>query len=420
MHPLLKQTLTDDLGHINAMLTPLSLLFGLLLGTLAFAFPLFGILLLYRALRQPKPAVIDRDRRGVDAYRTTGHSHPVRHSTWKERLREPSAYIPLIAGTLLLVLTFTGGHLIKLAFPVGQDEPSDLHGTAKEVPRSDGTKIHVEFYGPTDGPTLILTHGWGTNSAEWYYAKRQLSQRFRLIVWDLPGLGESQQPLDRDYALEKMAVDLHAVVALASGKPVILIGHSIGGMINLTFARLYPDLLGTQVAGMVQLDTSYTNPVRTTKNSGVSLAIQKPIAEPLLHAMIGLSPLVHAANWLSYQEGLTYLRNAQSSFAGAETRGQIDLLSRSQADAIPAVVARGTLAMFHWDATPVLQQVKIPVLVIVGQEDTTTLPSASETMHNLIALSNLHTVHPGAHYALLEQNGSVNTDIARFASSILK
>ncbi len=402
------------------MLTPLSLLFGLFLGILALAFPLFGILLLYRALRRPRRALPNPDQRRIGADSAAEYSNPVRQLTLQERLGQPSVLIPLIAGTLLLLFTLTGGHLIKLAFPSGQDEPSDLRGTATEVPQSDGTKIHVEFYGPTDGPTLVLTHGWGTNSAEWYYAKRHLSQRFRLIVWDLPGLGESQQPRDRDYALEKMAVDLHSVVALANGKPVVLVGHSIGGMINLTFARLYPELLGTQVAGIVQLDTSYTNPVRTTKNSGVSLAIQKPIAEPLLHAMIALSPLVHAVNWLSYQEGLTYLRNAQSSFAGAETRGEVDLLSRSQAEASPAVVARGTLAMFHWDATPVLEHLKIPVLIVVGQEDTTTVPSASETMHSSISRSVLHPVHPGAHYALLEQNDAVDSAIAGFASSILK
>lgn len=76
--------------------------------------------------------------------------------------------------------------------------------------------------------------------------------------------------------------------------------------------------------------------------------------------------------------------------------------------------------MFRWDATPVLQHLKIPVLIVVGQEDTTTLPSASETMHSSISRSNLQAVSPGAHYALLEQNDKVDSAIARFASSILK
>jgi pimeloyl-ACP methyl ester carboxylesterase len=90
--------------------------------------------------------------------------------------------------------------------------------------------------------------------------------------------------------------------------------------------------------------------------------------------MIPLSPFVRLMNWLSYQNGSAYLLNAQSSFAGSETRGQIDLVSQYQYRSSPAVVARGTLAMFHWDATPVLPHVNTPVLIIVGQQDITTFP----------------------------------------------
>lgn len=79
---------------------------------------------------------------------------------------------------------------------------------------------------------------------------------------------------NRDFALEQIATDLHAVLSLAGGKRVVLVGHSIGDMINLTFRRLYPELVGSQVAGIVQLDTSYTNPVKTTKNSGFSRAVR--------------------------------------------------------------------------------------------------------------------------------------------------
>ncbi len=60
----------------------------------------------------------------------------------------------------------------------------------------------------------------------------------------------------------------------------MLVGHSIGGMINLTFCRRYPELLGSNFAGIVQVDTTYTNPVRTTRNAGFSLAIQKPWSSP--------------------------------------------------------------------------------------------------------------------------------------------
>jgi pimeloyl-ACP methyl ester carboxylesterase len=327
----------------------------------------------------------------------------------------------MMLGVALLGFAFLGRHIVQLGFQRGEDEPQRTRsGTVRTLTQPDGTTIHAEVYGPPNGPILVLTHGWGVSSTEWYYAKRHLSDRFRLIVWDLPGLGLSGQPSDRDYALEKMASDLRAVLQLTEGRRAVLVGHSIGGMVNLTFCRLYPELLGSTVAGIVQVDTSYTNPVRTTKNAGFSLAIQRPVAEPILHAMVLLSPAVRLLNWLSYQNGFAQLYNAHSSFAGSETRGQVDFVSQFQYRSSPAVVARGTLAMFHWDATPVLPHVNTPVLILVGDQDTTTVPAASERMQQSIPGARLQRVNAAAHYSLLEQNGTVDAALAQFASSVLK
>ncbi|HEX4164798.1 MAG TPA: alpha/beta fold hydrolase [Bryobacteraceae bacterium] len=172
------------------------------------------------------------------------------------------------------------------------------------------------MFGRDDAPTLVFTHGWSTSSTEWYYAKRQLAGQFRLILWDLPGLGASGRPADGDYSLERMARDLRVVVStVAKDKPVVLVGHSIGGMINLTYCRLFPQELGRRVTGIVQVDGSYTNPVTTTKNATQSEALQKPMGEPLLHAMSALSPVVRVLNWLSYRNGTAHLLNAKTGFA---------------------------------------------------------------------------------------------------------
>jgi pimeloyl-ACP methyl ester carboxylesterase len=405
------------------MLTlPIPLLLSWLLGLLSLALLALSTTLLYKGARR----CLRYERLRRKEYRERPHiteedasRNPNAGSD--ECWRHPAILRSLILGAMLLLFTFAGRYLIQFAFPGGQDEPASMRvGTFKNLTRSDGTKIHAELYGPSGAPTLVLTHGWGTSSAEWYYAKRHLSDRFRLILWDLPGLGESTQRRDRNFALEQMASDLRTLLSLANGRRVVLVGHSIGGMINLTFCRLYPKLLGSQVAGIVQLDTTYTNPVKTTKGSGFSRAIQKPIAEPILHAMIPLSPFVRVMNWLSYQNGSAYLLNAQSSFGGSETRGQVDFVSQYQYKSSPAVVARGTLAMFHWDTTPVLPHVNTPVLIIVGQQDTTTLPSASEYINQSIPHSELRSVSPSAHYGLLEQNERYDAAVAQFASALLK
>ena len=83
--------------------------------------------------------------------------------------------------------------------------------------------------------------GWDLDATAWFYEKKHLASAFRLVLWDLPGLGLSSQPHDRAYSIERFAHSLKRLVDVASGNPpVILVGHSIGGMTLLTFCRLFP------------------------------------------------------------------------------------------------------------------------------------------------------------------------------------
>jgi pimeloyl-ACP methyl ester carboxylesterase len=250
----------------------------------------------------------------------------------------------LVASIVMLAVSLLGRPLVLLFHPQGRDDPEPARtGRVQRIARPDGTELQVEHAGPADRPVLLFTHGNRTNSTVWYYAKRQLAGRFHLVLWDLPGLGKSEGPRDRNYQLEKMAQDLEAVRQAAADRPVVLIGHSIGGMIIQTYCRLFPQHLGASVAGLVLVDTTYTNPVQTTTGSGFFRAVQKPILEPLLHLMIWLSPLVWLMNWLSYFNGSAHLLSIFTGFAGSETRGQLDFATRFTPQASPAVQARNTL-----------------------------------------------------------------------------
>ena len=103
----------------------------------------------------------------------------------------------LVAGVLMLAWTLLGrGVVLGLFRRPGTDEPTRARGgERRRLRRPAGYDLHVESYGPAGAPPLVFTHGWGTNSTEWYYAKRRLAERYRVIVWDLPGLGESTASL---------------------------------------------------------------------------------------------------------------------------------------------------------------------------------------------------------------------------------
>jgi len=123
----------------------------------------------------------------------------------------------------------------------------------------------------------------------------------------MPGLGHSRKPRDGDYSLERHARDLEAVIGVVGGRPDVLVGHSMGGMVLLTFCRLFREDLARRIHGTVLVDTSHTNPVCTTTASGLMRALQKPVLEPLLHLTAWLAPAVWLMSWLGYFNGSSHL-----------------------------------------------------------------------------------------------------------------
>lgn len=321
----------------------------------------------------------------------------------------------------LLLWSFLGFLPILLLHRPGRDEPKPLRSKrVQRLVQPDGSETQVEFYGSDRAPTLILTHGWGPDSTAWYYAKKQLTDQFRVIVWDLPGLGKSQKPNNRDYSLEKYARDLEAVLALVEDQSAILVGHSMGAMILLTFCRLFPEHLEQRVAGLVLVDGTYTNPLKTTTFSTLLLALQKPLLEPLLYLATALSPLLWLTSWLSYLNGSTLLTTKLSGFTGTETRGQLNFSTLIGIKASPGVLTQGVLAMFKFDETATLPTISVPTLVVVGKSDIATRPVASKRISAEVPQAELSVLSPGGHMALMERNQQFAEIIRAFSTSCLK
>lgn len=314
----------------------------------------------------------------------------------------------------LLTWVFAGRFVVALLHPAGGDAPEPDPGTTSRLRGASGADLAVTHYGPADGPVLVFTHGWGADRRDWAYAIGALPQRFHVVAWDLPGLGESSPMPDGDYSMRTMASDLDSVVSSLKGRPVILVGHSIGGMLNIEYARRFPDKLGREVKALVQANTTYTNPVETKKGAELSRMLQKPVYEPLLELVTLASPVVRGLGWLAYQSGLAHLQLASQSFAGAETREQLDQMARYAYRSSPGVIAQGVLGMLHWDGSAVLPTIDVPTLIISGDEDVTTLPAASDRMQRDIKASTRVRVSPAAHLGPVERYKTYADAIAAF------
>jgi pimeloyl-ACP methyl ester carboxylesterase len=310
-----------------------------------------------------------------------------------------------------------GGRLAASEPEADEDPRSERTGEVHTINRADGSVLRVECYGPVDGPPIVFTHGWGCNSTEWFYQKRHLADRFRLIVWDEPGLGLSKKPDNNDYRLENLASDLEAVLAFAGNRPAVLVGHSIGGMITLTFCKVFPEALKSRVAGLVLAHTSYTNPVRTTEMAAFYSAIEKPVLIPLMYLTIALWPLAWLLNWMSYLNGSMERSTHTGSFSGNETRGQLDFVTNFAPLGRPDVLARGMLGMIAYDATEILERINVPTLVFVGDQDTTTKPEAGEFIARNVPRAELVTLSPARHMGLIEHHERFDRHLAEFAAA---
>jgi pimeloyl-ACP methyl ester carboxylesterase len=301
-----------------------------------------------------------------------------------------------------------------------EEEPQHEHSKYNEkLRRPDGSEIHIEIFGDNQAQPILFIHGWNANSSEWYYERKYFSKDYKVVLMDLPGLGKSKRPKNKDYSLQKMASDVEAVIEHLKLKKVILWGHSIGGMIILTYCTQIATNLEQKVKGIILHHTTFTNPLLTSILSGLLRKIQKPVLYPICYLMIALSPIFWLTKWMNYLNGALLLSTRFLMFTGTQTPAQLDFISQLSAMAPPSVFARGMLGMMKtYDVTVNLKDINVPALIFAGNYDRLTKPIASEYMKRHILNSQLATLKPAGHQGLVERHKEANEVAQKFIQEL--
>lgn len=326
----------------------------------------------------------------------------------------------LYAGLALLAWSFLGRFVVLALIPGKAVEPRVHRGEGQMVGAAGNLEIRVDQFGHPAAPTLVLTHGWGLNSTAWARTTAGLEDRFHLVTWDLPGLGRSKRPRDDRYSIDRFAEALGSVIAVAGDGRVVLVGHSIGGMTTETLWRACPAALRRRVAGIVLLNTTFMDPLRTMWLHRLWTALKKPLIEPLNGLAIVFSPFLWLSSWQSYLSGSSQVAMRLAGFGRHASRGEVDFAARLACKASPAVQAKGNLAMLHWSAADLLPQIDVPVLIVAGERDIVTHPDASETMASAIPDARLIRVEGVGHMGFMERADVYNEAIADFAEAAFR
>lgn len=289
----------------------------------------------------------------------------------------------------------------KAALP--EPEPFfTLRGTGPRVVTPDGVELHVEVDQPdpgaTPGVTIVMVHGYVLSLHCWYFQRKHFRGRHKIVLYDQRSHGRSGRSAPKHCRLQFLARDLKQVLdaTTAPEEPVVLMGHSMGGMAIQEFARRYPGLIGTKVVGAGLLATSSGDMHQHSIVKGIPAEVFPRIAEPLMAALNRVPTVVEKSRKASTD--VAYVVTRRMGYGSDEVPGEyVDFLSEMISATPLDVVADYYPAFSEHKGERGLRQLSRIETAVIGGEDDQIVPA--EHTHRILEKL------PGAESLLLPKSG---------------
>jgi pimeloyl-ACP methyl ester carboxylesterase len=282
----------------------------------------------------------------------------------------------------------------------------------------DGVRLHVEISGPADAPvTVVLLHGWCLDRRTWHHqvaALRAAPVKPRIIAYDARGHGGSSPTPLRSATLHQLGDDLAEILRrYAPEGPVVLAGHSMGGMTIMEYADTRPEEFSDRVAGLLFVSTTAEGHTHTRYGLPWHLAMLMRAGET-----IGAGILAHSGPWRPHRAIVPALRPALrwllfgDECADAAMRVTLQGVGSASLRSIGGFRA-SVGAQQRLDTLAALGDV--PAAALVGDRDRLTPPPCAESIAAALPGTEL-TVYPGAgHMLMLERPDEVSAVLTTIA-----
>lgn len=294
----------------------------------------------------------------------------------------------------------------------------------------DGARLFIEETGPASASAAVFIHGSCLRTDLWHYQMKAFPRR-RCIFYDLRGHGLSQPKGDSDYSIKTHAADLEAVIGSSNLEEVVLVGHSVGGMIALELCSARPELLRTsatsksarakrphpQVAGVVLLNTTY-RPAAETFLGGALAKVERVTRRPLDYVG-SRADYVQRLRKLIRPSDALFMAVSLSGFGPSASARQVDFTYDMLADTPADVIFDLIKSYRDFDVTDALGRIDVPALVVGGTHDRLTAADASTYMAEHLPRAELKLLQGCGHMSMLERHRQVNSLLRGFLDKVL-
>jgi 3-oxoadipate enol-lactonase len=257
-----------------------------------------------------------------------------------------------------------------------------------------GGEIEYDVRG--DGPGVLLLHAFPLGLAMWDEQVEALSATHRVVRFDARGFGRSPHG-DGILTMERIADDAAAVLDAADVAQAIVCGLSMGGYAAFAFARRYPERLKGLVLADTrpQADSAEARQNRSAQADKVRREGAAAIAEAMLPKLLGRT---------THEGRPQVVARVRDVILQTDPRGILDGLA--------GLAARA-------DSTPTLRQIRVPTLVVVGEEDAITPPADAEAMQKgITGATRLARIPAAGHLSNLENPTVFNQALSSFLAGL--
>ena len=274
----------------------------------------------------------------------------------------------------------------------------------------DGVPLVVREVGPVTAPlTVIFAHGFCLRMGSFHFQRAALGERWgeqvRMVFYDQRGHGQSGSAPIGTYTVPQLGADLETVLQVMVPRgPVVLVGHSMGGMTVLSHARQFPQHYGGRIVGAALISSAAEGLPR----SPVGEILQNPALEGVRFAARYAPRLVHRTRGAARSALRPILRAA--SFGGDAVSPRVAAFSESMIYGTEvATLVEFLHALEVHDETAALAVLAgIPTLIACGDQDVLTPVRHSREMAAALPDSRLVVVPGAGHLVQMERPDVIN------------
>jgi pimeloyl-ACP methyl ester carboxylesterase len=312
-----------------------------------------------------------------------------------------------------------------------RDEPfGGLRGRVVPVIADDGTMLHVEVEDPPegsvadragDGLTIVFSHGYALEEDSWHYQRRDLRALGRLVFWDQRSHGRSGRGPAENATIDQLGRDLAAVIAAtAPTGPLVLVGHSMGGMTVMSYAAHHEDEFGERVRGVALIATT------SGGLAEVPLGMPAPLARWFHNAAPQVAGVLARRKELVERgrragSDIAYLLTKVYSFGSNVPPSLTGFVHRMLSATPIDVVAEFLPTLETHDKKAALAAVgKVDTLVLVGDADLLTPSGHSDEIVRHVPGAELVIIPDSGHMVMLEKYPEVNQHLRELVGRVRK